>query len=104
MKNTATTKRSFWAGAICLASVLGLSAPVYAADAGPCRCWYLGYEDGTEFAWDDRESAENYSGCSKQGRIKQYEEGFAVAAELPRFKSERTGRERTCPYGASTGN
>lgn len=65
-----------------------LAAPLEAADEGPCSCWYLGYEDGLEFNWDNRRFAENYARCQKQGAIAMYDDGFKAATEK---------RERTCP-------
>lgn len=74
--------------ALALALALAPAAAAVAREP-PCGCWYRGYEDGLEFSWDNRHTAENYAYCSRGGALGNYEAGFKAAA---------AGAERVCPY------
>ncbi len=74
--------------ALALGLVLLPAAAATAAEP-PCGCWYRGYEDGLEFRWDNRHTAENFGACVKAGRANQYDAGFKSGSERA---------ERYCPY------
>ncbi|MCC7410850.1 MAG: hypothetical protein IT495_04365 [Gammaproteobacteria bacterium] len=73
-----------------LAGLIAAGAGVAAQAADPCACWYRGFEDGTEFNWDNRRVAEHYQECARQGGTVTYDAGFKVAA---------ASGERVCPFG-----
>lgn len=81
-----TSKRI--ARALALGLALLPAAGALAAEP-PCGCWYRGYEDGLEFNWDNRHTAENWGYCKKAGGSTSYDAGFKSGAERA---------ERLCPY------